>query len=217
MFFMSQPSPPRPRKQPKQSRSLMLVKAIQEACQQILEQEGAVQLTTQRIADVAGINIASLYQYFPNKEAVLASVFEEQVRHCTELARKRFPQIERLSHSDFEGTLRAIVDMEVEQQLVLSRMDPAFYRAYRHSFDTHRRVNELTIALNNPGWDDWFPQFLARHRDKLRSTDIDTLSHLATHALSGTLLAILGDDPKKLEQASFCDELYTLLLRYLAK
>ena len=79
---MNRHRPPRPRKRPKQSRSLMLVQAIQEACLQILEREGPDQLTTQRIADVAGINIASLYQYFPNKEAVLAEVFDEQVaRH----------------------------------------------------------------------------------------------------------------------------------------
>lgn len=212
---MSQPSPPRPRKLPKQSRSLMLVRAIQEACQQILEREGPDQLTTQRIADVAGINIASLYQYFPNKEAVLAEVFEHRVRRYTDNARDRFPEIEKLSRSDFEATLRAIVDMEVEQHALLLRMDPDFYRAYQHSFDIHRRVNELTIALDNPGWDEWFPVFLARHRQKLKSDDIEALSQMATHALAGTLLSILHSAPEKLEQDTFREELYSMLLRYL--
>ena len=69
---MSRQPLPQPRKRPKQARSLILVQAIQEACLKILQEEGAEQLTTQRIADVAGINIASLYQYFPNKEAILA-------------------------------------------------------------------------------------------------------------------------------------------------
>ena len=49
---------PRPRKRPKQSRSAELVRAIREACLQILDQEGPERLTTQRIADVAGVNMA---------------------------------------------------------------------------------------------------------------------------------------------------------------
>lgn len=212
---MSEHHPPRPRKRPKQSRSLMLVKAIQEACLRILEQEGPDQLTTQRIADVAGINIASLYQYFPNKEAVLAEVFEEQIKQYTNTARERFQEIDRLSRISLEDTLAAIIEMEIEQCLLLYRMDPGFYRTYQHSFDIHRRINELTVSLENPAWEEWFPQLLAYHREQLRSEDLDTLSNVAMHALSGTILSTLAADPKRLEQETFREELLKLLLRYL--
>jgi AcrR family transcriptional regulator len=193
----------------------MLVKAIQEACLKILEQEGPDQLTTQRIADVAGINIASLYQYFPNKEAVLAEVFEEQIRRYTSTAQKRFQEIDRLSRVSLEDTLAAIIDMEIKQCLLLHRMDPEFYRTYRHSFDIHRRINELTVSLENPAWEDWFPRLLAYHRDKLRSEDIAALTSIAIHALSGTILSVLAEDPARLEQEMFREELLTLLLSYL--
>jgi AcrR family transcriptional regulator len=193
----------------------MLVKAIREACLKILEQEGPDQLTTQRIADVAGINIASLYQYFPNKEAVLAEVFEEQIRLYTSTAQKRFQEIDRLSRVSLEDTLAAIIDMEIKQCLLLHRMDPEFYRTYRHSFDIHRRINELTVSLENPAWEDWFPQLLAYHREKLRSEDIAALTSIAIHALSGTILSVLAEDPARLEQEMFREELLTLLLSYL--
>ena len=146
---MRQADPPRPRKRPKQSRSSMLVKAIEEACLQILENEGPDQLTTQRIADVAGVNIASLYQYFPNKEAVLAEVFDEKVQRYTESARQRILEIDQLSRTSFEETLRAIIGMEVDQRRLLQQMDADFYRVYQHSFDVHRRVNELTVSMDN--------------------------------------------------------------------
>jgi AcrR family transcriptional regulator len=212
---MDRPDPPRRRKRPQQSRSLLLVGAIEEACLKILQEEGPEQLSTQRIADVAGINIASLYQYFPNKEAVLAEVFEEQISQYTRAARERFLEIERLSRRSLEDTLSAIVDMEVDQRLLLYRMDPQFYRAYQHSFDIHRRVNELTIALSNPGWEEWFPRFLERHTDRLRSRDVGLLSRVASHALAGVLLSTVAEEPELLDTAAFKEEVVTLLLGYL--
>jgi len=214
---MSRPDLPRPRKRPQQSRSLLLVRAIEEACLKILQEEGPEQLSTQRIADVAGINIASLYQYFPNKEAVLAEVFEEQINRYTEAARERFLDIERLSRTSLEDTLAAIVQMEVDQRLMLYRMDPQFYRAYQNSFDIHRRINELTISLSNPGWEEWLPRFLERHAERLRSRDVRLLSRVASHALAGVLLSTVAGEPELLETAAFREEVVALLLGYLCK
>ena len=212
---MTPTDPPKARKRPRQSRSLMLVKAIQEACLQILDQEGPDQLSTQRIADVAGINIASLYQYYPNKEAVLTDVFEELILNYTQVARDRFIEIDRLSRKTLEGTLKAIVEMEIEHRRLLHHMNSEFYRVYQHSFDVHQRVNELTISLDNPSWEHWFPQFLSYHREKLRSQDLDALSRMARHSLEGTLLTTLAENPEQLDEDAFKDELLTLLLNYL--
>lgn len=59
------------RKIPKQVRSSELVSAILQAATQVLEQEGATRFTTARVAERAGVSIGSLYQYFPNKAAIL--------------------------------------------------------------------------------------------------------------------------------------------------
>ena len=61
-------------------------------------------------------------------------------------AQARFVEIARLSRISLAQTLAAIVDMEIEQRLMLHRMDPVFFAAYRHSFDVHRRVDELTVG-----------------------------------------------------------------------
>jgi len=212
---MSERHPPRPRKRPQQSRSVMLVKAIREACLQILDREGPDQLTTARIADVAGINIASLYQYYPNKEAILAELFEDQISDYMSAVRARFLDIDRLSRTSMEATLAAIIDMEIERHLLLHRMDPDFYRAYQQSFDIHHRINELTVSLENPAWEEWFPRFLHYHRDELRNEDIGLLSSIAMHALSGTITLTLASEPERLEQEAFERELLELLLRYL--
>ena len=59
------------RKVPKQARSTELVATILEAASRVLEKEGAARFTTARVAERAGVSIGSLYQYFPNKAAIL--------------------------------------------------------------------------------------------------------------------------------------------------
>jgi AcrR family transcriptional regulator len=60
-----------PRKQPRQVRSARLVADILEAAARVLARDGAHHFTTARVAEAAGISVGSLYQYFPNKEAIL--------------------------------------------------------------------------------------------------------------------------------------------------
>jgi AcrR family transcriptional regulator len=59
------------RKRPRQQRSARLVNDILEAAVRVLAREGAPRFTTARVADEAGVSVGSLYQYFPNKEAIL--------------------------------------------------------------------------------------------------------------------------------------------------
>src|SRR5260370_33355423 len=63
-----------PRKLASQERSRSTVDALLEATARILVKEGYDQASTNRIAEVAGVSIGSLYQYFPSKEALIAAV-----------------------------------------------------------------------------------------------------------------------------------------------
>ncbi|MBN8815229.1 MAG: TetR/AcrR family transcriptional regulator [Sphingomonas sp.] len=65
---------PRPRKIPRQGRSAETVRAIVEATARILEQGGHGALTTNAVAERAGVSIGSLYQYFPGKEALIGAL-----------------------------------------------------------------------------------------------------------------------------------------------
>ena len=71
------------RKQPKQSRSAGLVAAILEAATQVLVKEGAQRFTTARVAEKAGVSVGSLYQYFPNKAAILFRLQSDEWRQTT--------------------------------------------------------------------------------------------------------------------------------------
>jgi hypothetical protein len=75
------------RKQPKQARSTELVSIILEAAVQVLAKEGAQRFTTARVAKKAGFSVGSLYQYFPNKAAILFRLQSDEWRQTSELLR----------------------------------------------------------------------------------------------------------------------------------
>ncbi len=70
------------RKKPRQGRARVTVDAILESAAHILVESGYEQLTTNRVAEKAGVSIGSLYQYFPNKEALVGELVD---RHCDRL------------------------------------------------------------------------------------------------------------------------------------
>ncbi len=75
------------RKQPQQARSAELVATILEAAVQVLAKEGAQRFTTARVAEKAGVSVGSLYQYFPNKAAILFRLQSDEWRQTSELLR----------------------------------------------------------------------------------------------------------------------------------
>ncbi|WP_220446850.1 TetR/AcrR family transcriptional regulator [Nonomuraea deserti] len=73
-----------PRKQPRQQRSRETVAAILEAAAQLFQRHGYADTTTNKIAERAGVSIGSLYQYFPNKDALLVALAEHYLIQSTE-------------------------------------------------------------------------------------------------------------------------------------
>ena len=72
-----------PRKSPVQARSAASVDAILQATIQVLLSIGKERLTTTRVASRAGVSVGTLYQYFPNKSALLQAALK---RHLAEMA-----------------------------------------------------------------------------------------------------------------------------------
>ncbi len=89
------------RKQPQQQRSNDLVAAILQAAIQVLAREGAARFTTARVAERAGVSVGSVYQYFPNKAAILYRLQADEWQRTAEsltsiLHNTRLPALQRL-------------------------------------------------------------------------------------------------------------------------
>jgi AcrR family transcriptional regulator len=100
-----------PRKLPKQTRSRESVEAILQAAAQVFERHGYAAGTTNRIAARAGVSVGTLYQYFPNKDAILVALVREHLEEGTAALQ---PQLRSLSAgARFEDLLPGIVDAMV--------------------------------------------------------------------------------------------------------
>lgn len=69
----------RPRKEPRQQRSRRMRDDILDAGVRVLQREGALRFTTPRVADAAGVSVGSIYQYFPNKQALIFAIHSRAV------------------------------------------------------------------------------------------------------------------------------------------
>jgi AcrR family transcriptional regulator len=75
------------RKEPQQARSTRLVQDVLSAAVRVLAKEGAQRFTMARVAKKAGVSVGSLYQYFPNKAAILFRLQRDEWRETTETMR----------------------------------------------------------------------------------------------------------------------------------
>jgi AcrR family transcriptional regulator len=73
------------RRRPRQRRALQTVDSILDAVIRILKREGSKALTTNRIAEVAGVSIGSVYQYFPDKDAIFTALHERHIEQIDRL------------------------------------------------------------------------------------------------------------------------------------
>jgi AcrR family transcriptional regulator len=76
---MTSETPQNQRRSPRQARSRATWEAIVEAAAQILERDGAAGFNTNSVAERAGVSIGTLYQYFPDKQAILAAAAKREL------------------------------------------------------------------------------------------------------------------------------------------
>lgn len=103
------------RKQPQQARSAELVAAILEAAVQVLAKEGAQRFTTARVAEKAGVSVGSVYQYFPNKAAILFRLQSDEWRETTGLLREILEDTSRPPLERLRALIHAFVRSECEE------------------------------------------------------------------------------------------------------
>jgi AcrR family transcriptional regulator len=134
-----------PRKLPKQARSQMTVDAILEAAAQIFERHGYATGTTNRIAERAGISIGSLYQYFPNKDAILVALVH---RHLEESTVALQPHIERLTRDvRFNDILPDIVHAMVAMHALAPGLHRVLFEETQLPPTLRTELNELEDRL----------------------------------------------------------------------
>jgi len=152
-----------PRKTASQKRSRLTVDALLEATARILVREGFDKASTNRIAEVAGVSVGSLYQYFPSKEALVAALID---RHNQEVMQAVQGELAEAVNLPMEQAIRKLVSVAVRAH----RIDPKLHRVLAEQLP---RVGKLeNVETFNRQNYVLFANYLERHRDEIRAVDL---------------------------------------------
>lgn len=124
------------RKEPKQARSTELVSAILEAAIQVLAKEGASRFTTARVAEKAGVSVGSVYQYFPNKAAILFRLQTDEWQQTSQMLSRILEDVSQLPLERLRALVHAFIRSECEEaQMRVALSDAA--PLYRDAPEAH--------------------------------------------------------------------------------
>lgn len=182
-----------PRKQPSQARSRATVNAILEAAARILTAADSRPFSTNTIADMAGVSIGTLYQYFPSKEAILAELGR---RHAGEMNRAVITALSIASDDSLEGIVTSLIKAFIDAHATQPALHLALigYRADRPGDDAQQ--GEIDAM-------DMVRRVLAEH---MRDTDYDrleTTAFVAATLVHETIHAAVRERPDLLHSDAF--------------
>ena len=152
-----------PRKSASQKRSQLTVNALLEATARILVREGFDKASTNRIAEVAGVSVGSLYQYFPSKEALVAALID---RHNQKVMQAVQGELTEAVHFPVEHAVRKLVEVAVKAH----RIDPKLHRVLSEQIPRVGRLEKLESF--NRGNYALFRAYLESRRHELRAADL---------------------------------------------
>ncbi|WP_394844803.1 TetR/AcrR family transcriptional regulator [Pendulispora brunnea] len=196
-----------PRKRPRQARSQATVDALMDALAQVLTQHGYDGTTTARVAERAGVSIGSLYQYFPNKEALVAALIEH---HATKIVADFEEALAGDDAASFEDALRVLA----RTVLGMHRIAPALHGILNEQVPRVGRIAEAMAA--GRGVEQVIERLLNAHRDRLApGRDPARAARVIATALEALVHKAVNGRPELLPGLE--DEVHALLVGYLLR
>jgi AcrR family transcriptional regulator len=194
------------RKQPKQARAAHTIEIIAEAASQILEREGEAALTTNRIAERAGVSIGTIYQYFPNKEAILVTL---AMQEREAIKAQIIEELGRADPATFEDVTRRII------------------RAFICAFAVRRRAKRILILTLIRAGDTRFNGEMMDQIGMLLISAVRAFSptaclsmpgvYVMTRAVMGAVRSAVVEDRDIIDDPAFEEELVQFVLSYLRR
>ena len=195
------------KKEPRQARSRASVQAMVEACARILEERGYAGLTTNAVAEVAGVSIGSVYEFFPGKEAIVARLTEAMLAETTSLLRQRLALTDyrndlREAMRHFLGALHSLMRRYRRLLRVL-----VFQVPYLHQLPATRELQRELQSVLQDG--------LRKTQEQYAVEVSPTTLYLMSTSAGGTLMHLVLMAPVGLDQAPVLNGLADKLAGWL--
>jgi AcrR family transcriptional regulator len=195
------------RRAPIQERSQLTVEAMLDAVVKLLKRGDASSITTNRIAETAGVSIGSLYQYFPNKRAIFFALHE---RHIGQVDRIMHRRMAESAESTLEELISSLIDGMVEAHAADPELSDLLQAEVPHRADGTR---DFSVRLHRA-----FRRALAPHAREFGSrTDLDMRVFFVSHMVEALGHAIVLRRPSGSSLSRARAELLRAILAYLGQ
>ena len=197
-----------PRKQPRQARAKATRDAIVTAAAQLFASAGVARASTNAIAERAGVSIGSLYEYFPNKDAIVAALIEE-------LLDQQFvtfsAALTRVADAPFEELAREAITVLIATKRIRPKLfhalatgaPPAIRLAFLRRWN--QRARDAVLAVLS-----------ARPDSACEDRDLELMVYVMVNGVYGVIDAVLTERSQLIEDDRLVDELVLLVARYAA-
>jgi AcrR family transcriptional regulator len=198
-------SKPASRRKPQQRRARQTVDAILEAVIRVLKREGFTALTTNRIAEVAGVSIGSVYQYFPDKRAIFIALHQ---RHIEQIDRLVEAKLFEHAASPLDTLMRAMIEAMLDAHTVDPELFELMSTEVPHRTDgtkdfASRLHSAFRLAIQ------------ARTHELKKGSDIDKIVFVVTNMVDALSHAAALRRPAGLSLAIAKNEITRAVLAYL--
>lgn len=196
------------RREPRQPRAKLTVESIKLATIELARAKGFAALNTIEIAERSGIGVGSLYEYFPNRESILLSLFEDTTERLVSSIKAKLPQImEAPLHKAIHRTASELLNSYKRNQMVL--------------IDLPQQMPELRLSGHAVSFDQLIHGslrlFLSHHRQGESPTLIERRAFFVENILIGSIQRYLTRPPDKFSTKAFLDHVTTIIVDYIER
>lgn len=194
----------KPRKKPSQERSRETVDVILEAAARVLAHHGYARATTNRIAQAAGVSVGSLYEYFPNKDAILVAIAERQLQQMKDAVVASLD-----GPGPIENVLRRFVEASVAAHEPHRDLHRVVFSEAPHPAEFHACVLQMEETLAHTLRD------VLRRETQDAIADPDTVAHLVVQTVEALSHRYVDHGIHDLDRTRFVDEAVSLVGSYV--
>ena len=198
----------RPRKQPVQARSRDTVQVILRAAAQVFASTGYA-ASTNHIAERAGVSIGSLYEYFPNKDALLVALMEAHIQEGGAILTQA-----ALAVSTARPDVRAVVRLFAHAMVTLHARERALHRVLFEETPLPRRVRRQLADLERQVISS-VEGFLRAHPE-VTKRDPSLAAGVIVHAVEGVTHKLVVHGERDVDVEPYVEEIVALVSAYLA-
>ncbi|XDZ52106.1 TetR/AcrR family transcriptional regulator [Neisseriaceae bacterium CLB008] len=199
-------APQKPRKLPKQARAQYMVNIILEATARILAKRGYAGTNTNLIASEAGVSVGSIYQYFPNKDALISALHERHAEQMAEIIDTVFADAQ-------PHNLREHVSVMVHSLMAAHQCEPQLHQVLEREFPYFDVPNEQSPA------DQLIFQrvrrLLASFQEQITQTNLDLATWTVMQITEALVHTAVIDPPANLSLPHIEEAIIDAIMGYL--